>query len=176
MIEMPKNGDIAPYVPMVVCPRPFTMEGRTMKRLTPGMSIADMMREFDLNPETLPARVFLDDCLIEKAYWHRVRPKANHIVSVRVIPEGGGGRGKDVLRIVAMIGVVALAVAAPYIAPGGWGLLTSVGGELVPSLLGGLVSSGIGMVGVLAVNGPVPVPLPRRNVLQSIENNGEATA
>ncbi len=151
----------ATTVPIVVCPRPFTMEGRTMKRLRPGMSITEMLLEFDLNPETLPARVFIDDCLIEKAYWHRVKPKANHLVAVRVIPEGGG-QGKDVLRIVAMVGVIALAIAAPYLAPVGWGL--------VGSLSGALLTSTVGIVGALAVNGPIPFPLPMRSVSVPMED------
>jgi len=152
-------------VPMVVCPRPFTMEGRQMKRLRPGMSIADMLVAFDLNPETLPARVFIDDCLVEKAYWHCVKPKANHLVSVRVIPEGGGGQGKDVLRIVAIIGVMALAVAAPY----ALGLTAYAGGVLVPTWAGSLVTAGFGLLGTLAVTGPIPAPLPRRILPQPSE-------
>lgn len=155
-----KTGPTA-YVPMIVCPRPFTMEGRTQKRMRPGMSIADMLMEFDLNPETLPARVFIDDCLVEKYYWHCVKPKANHLVSVRVIPEGGG-QGKDVLRIVAMVGVIALAIAAPYLAPVGWGL--------VGASSGALLTATVGIVGALAVNGPIPSPLPRRSVFLPMEN------
>ncbi len=132
------------YVPMIVCPRPFTLEGRTQKRMRPGMSIADMMLEFDLNPETLPARVFLDDCLIEKAYWHLVKPKANHTVSVRVIPQGGNNQSKDILRIVAMVGVLGLALFAPYAAPVGWGL--------VGSWTGAALSATVGIVGSMRVN------------------------
>lgn len=138
-------------VPIIVCPRPFTMEGRQRKRLRPGMSIADMLMEFDLNPETLPARVFLDDCLVEKSYWHCVKPKANHLVSVRVIPEGGG-QGKDVLRIVAMVGVIALAIAAPYIAG-------ALGSTLLSTGIGAsLLTASVGIVGSLAVSALIPPP------------------
>lgn len=162
MPELVEHARPIPHVPMVVCPKPFSMEGRTVKRLRPGMSIADMMLEFDLNPETLPARVFLDDCLVEKAYWHCVKPKANHLVSVRVIPEGGGGQSKDILRIVAMVGVLALAVAAPY----GLGLTAIAEGVLVPTWAGSLVTAGIGLAGTLAVTGPIPPALPRRTFQQ----------
>ncbi len=142
------------HVPMIVCPRPFTMEGRQTKRMRPGLSIAEMMAEFDLNPDTIPARVFLDDCLIDRAYWHRVKPKANHVVSVRVIPEGGDGQGKDVLRIVAMIGVVALAIAAPYIAG-------ALGSTLLSAGIGAsLLTAGVGIVGSLAVGALIPPPTP----------------
>lgn len=143
--------DTLATVPMIVCPRPFTMEGRTQKRMRPGMTIADMLMEFDLNPETLPARVFLDDCLVEKAYWHCVKPKANHLVSVRVIPEGDG-QGKDVLRIVAMVGVIALAIAAPYIAG-------ALGSTLLSTGIGAsLLTASVGIVGSLAVSALIPPP------------------
>lgn len=154
----------APYVPMIVCPRPFTMEGRTTKQMRPGMTIADMLMEFDLNPETLPARVFIDDCLVEKSYWHCVKPKANHLVSVRVIPEGGG-QGKDVLRIVAMVGVIALAMAAPWAAGLAGSTLLSTG-----TVGGALLTASVGIVGSLAVTGPIPTPLPCRPFPQLIED------
>jgi len=167
MTEITKNGEGAPHVPMVVCPRPFTLEGRQVRSFAPGESIADLMRHFDLDPATVPARVFLDDQLIESAYWHRVRPKAGHLVSVRVIPEGGG-QGKDVLRIVAMIGVVALAIAAPYLAPVGWGLVGSASGAWL--------TAGVGIVGSLVTAGPIPSPLPRRLAPQLIEESKQVTA
>ncbi len=135
------------YVPMIVCPKPFTMEGRTQKRMRPGMTIADMLWEFDLNPDTLPARVLIDDCVVEKAYWHVVKPKAHHLISVRVIPEGGGNQGKDILRIVAMVGVLALAIFAPYAAGAlGYGLLGA------GTLGGSLLTAGVGIVGSMGPN------------------------
>lgn len=152
---MIEKTDAAQHIPIVVCPRPFTMEGRQMKRLRSGMSIADMLVEFDLNPETLPARVFIDDCLVEKAYWHCVKPKANHLVSVRVIPEGGQ-QGKDVLRIVAMVGVIALAIAAPWAAGLAGSTLLSSG-----TLGGALLTAGVGIVGSLATSSVIPFHLPR---------------
>lgn len=146
---------LTPHVPMIVCPRPFSLEGRQTKQLRPGMSIADMLWEFDLNPETLPARVFIDDCLVEKAYWHCVKPKANHLVSVRVIPEGGNNQSKDILRIVAMVGVLALAIAAPYAAGAlGYGLLSA------GTLGGSLLTAGIGIAGSLAVSALIPPATP----------------
>ena len=141
------------YVPMIVCPRPFTMEGRTTKQMRPGMTIADMLWEFDLNPDTLPARVLIDDCVIEKAYWHVVKPKAHHLVSVRVIPEGGGSQSKDILRIVAMVGVLALAIWAPPMLLGLSGAAAS------------FASAAIGIAGSLATAGPIPAALPHQPLL-----------
>ncbi len=142
-----------PDVPMIVCPRPFTLEGRTQKRMRPGMTIADMLLEFDLNPDTLPARVLIDDCVVEKAYWHVVKPKAHHLVSVRVIPEGGSSQGKDILRIVAMVGILALAIFVP----------PAIG---LTGAAAYFATAAIGIAGNLAMSGPVPAPLPRRTIHQ----------
>jgi hypothetical protein len=136
---------------MIVCPRPFTLDGRTARTFTPGLTIADLLREFSYDPDTLPARVFLDDQLIEKAYWHRIRPKAGHLVSVRVIPQGGGNQSKDILRIVAMVGILALAIFVP----------PAIGLAGPMALFAG---AAIGIVGNLALSGPIPNPLPRRSV------------
>ncbi len=160
-----------PHVPMIVCPKPFSLDGRTVKQLRPGMSITDMLWEFDLNPDTLPARVLIDDCVVEKAYWHRVRPKANHLVSVRVIPEGGGNQGKDILRIVAMVGVLAMAIAAPWAAGLAGATLLSTG-----TVGGALLTAGIGIAGSLAMSGPVPAPLPRRIPPQQIKGHRKEAA
>lgn len=125
-----------------------------MRSFAPGESIAQLMRHCGLDPLRIPARVFLDDQLIESAYWHLVKPKAGHLVSVRVIPEGGNGQGKDVLRIVAMIGVVALAIAAPWLA----GL---AGATILSSGVGAaLLTAGVGIVGSLAVGALIPPPTP----------------
>lgn len=135
------------YVPMIVCPRPFTLEGRTTKQMRPGMTIADMLWEFDLNPDALPARVLIDDCVIEKAYWHVVKPKAHHLVSVRVIPEGGGGQSKDILRIVAMVGILALAIFVP----------PAIG---LVGATAAFASAAIGIAGSLAVSALIPPATP----------------
>jgi hypothetical protein len=129
-------------VPVVVCPRPFTLEGRMARRIPAGKTIADILREFDLDPDRIPARVFLDDCLIENAYWHRVRPKAGHALSVRVIP-ADSGNSKDILRIVAMIGVLALAIFVP----------PAIG---LAGPLAAFASAGIGIIGSLAISALIP--------------------
>ena len=129
-------------VPVVVCPRPFSLIGRQQRRIPVGQSLADIMRQFDLDPDRIPARVFIDDCLIEKAYWTRIRPKANHMVSVRVIP-AESGQSKDIMRIVAMIGILALAIFVPP-------ALGLVGP------MAAFASAGIGLIGSLAVSALIP--------------------
>ncbi len=135
------------HIPMVVCPNPFTLEGRQAKTFSYGMSIRELICSFDLDPDTVPMRVCLDDRYIDQAHWHRVRPKPGHLVSVRVIPGQGGG-SKDILRIVAMVGVLALAFAAPSLAPVGWGL--------VGAWTGAALTATVGIAGALALNALIP--------------------
>lgn len=147
-------------VRVVACPHPFSVE-RIERQVSAGRSVAAILREIGLDHDPIHARVFLDDQLVPKAYWERVRPKPGHALTVRVVPTGGGGGGKDLLRIVAVLAVAALAIAAPYLAPESWGLVTAQGGL---TLLGRGVAAGIGLAGAFAVGAHIPPPLPRRQL------------
>lgn len=129
-----------------------------IKEIPYGQRINEIIDDLDLESEALQARVLVDDHVVEKAYWHRVKPKAGHRLTVRVLPQGGGGQGKDgALRMVAMMGVMAAAslaafavgIVAPY-------LLPSVLMGMVPLLQAGTMVVGIyaGSVGVLALISP----------------------
>lgn len=155
-------------VTLMACPRPFSSK-RIECAMPEGSTIAAMLRAIGLNPDPLFARVFIDDRLILKAEWEYATPKANQLVTVRVIPTGGGG-GKDALRIVAMIGVVAAAVftaggalagAAGLIGGGSaWAGATAAGfgvGGLGSTLAGVAVS----IAGSLAVNALIPPAKPK---------------
>lgn len=63
---------------------------------------------------------------------------------------GGGDGGKDAMRIVAMVGVLALAIAAPYLAP-----------VLLAGWVGVAATAAISIVGSLAVTARIPRGLPR---------------
>lgn len=71
--------------------------------------------------------------------------------------------------MVAMLGVIALAFAAPYLAPalaglalggGAWAGATALVG--FGTLGGTLLTAGVGIAGMLAVTARIPTPLPRR--------------
>ncbi|MCL5884898.1 MAG: host specificity factor TipJ family phage tail protein [Deltaproteobacteria bacterium] len=68
------------------------------------------------------------------------------------VPKGGGG-GKNPWAIVAMIAVVVISIAAPYLAPAGWGTLTAAGGV---SMTGAMLSAGVMIAGGLIVNSVFP--------------------
>lgn len=138
--------------------RPLSSD-RLETSFQPGVTIADMLNECGMDADLVAARVCIDDRVIESAVWEHVRPQAGQLVTVRVIPQGGGGQSKDVLRIVAMVGVIALAIAAPYLAGVAGAAAFGVG-----TMGGAFLTAGIGIAGSLAMNGTIPQPLPRRSL------------
>lgn len=135
-----------------------------------GLPIGDLLRGIGLNPDPIFARVFIDGQLIPKAEWEWAVPQAGQLVTVRVVPTGGQGGGKDALRIVAMIGVIAAAMFAPAAlgALGVGGLTTSTGALTFQAAL---VSATVSIVGSLAVNALIPPTKPKMNDLSGLGNN-----
>lgn len=103
--------------------------------------------------------VFVKDELIPPQWWGRIRLKQGELLRVEVIPRGGGGSGKMILRIVAVIAIAVFAyVAAPFIVGG----LVS-GGFLAAgasTLATGIIAAGITLVGTLALNALIPIKGP----------------
>lgn len=145
-------------VRMIARRRPLSSD-RLEASFEAGKTVAEMLNECGMDADVVAARVCIDDRVIESAVWEHVRPQAGQLVTVRVVPQGSGGQTKDVLRIVAMVGVVAAALLAPY-AAGALGY-AALG---VGTLGGSLLTAGIGIAGSLAMNGPIPQPLPRRSM------------
>lgn len=150
----------ADTVRVLARPHPFS-EARIERRLPAGRTVGDHLRAIGLNPDRIFARVFINDRLIPSAEWEYARPTAGEFVTVRVIPTGGdgGGGGKDALRVVAMIAVVA---AAAWVSGGASGLMTGMfaGGTVGAAVAGAAVGIGLS----LAMNAHIPAPLPRRTV------------
>ncbi len=151
----------------------FIEHGRIDRYLAPGLTVSEHMRRLGWDPKTLHARVSIDGRFVDEAQWEYTLPRAGQAVVMRCIPGaggggGGGGGGKQALQIVAILGVVALALAAPELlllsaealfAEGYVGAAALFG----PGTLGGLfLSAGIGIGGMLAANANIPTPLPRR--------------
>ena len=129
--------------------------------------MAQHIADLGWDPATLNARVSIDGRVIERAQWQFVMPRAGASIVIRRIVTGGGGGGgggKSTVTIVAMLAVVALAVAAPYLAPlianaafgmgAGVVVATTVGTGIGATLL----TAGIGIGGMLAVNALIPPP------------------
>lgn len=120
-----------------------------------GLPVADLLRHLGLDPEPIFARVFIDGQPVPKAQWEWAVPSAGQVVTIRVIPTGGEGGGKDILRAVAMIGIVIASIFAPYL----WGL--------VGSGYGAALTATLAIGGSLAVNALIPPARPKLQDLSS---------
>lgn len=149
---------IAP-VRVIARKRPFSSD-LVERSFEPGVTLNTILSGCGLDPDVVPARVCIDGDVIEDAYWETTVPAAGQLVTVRVVPQGGNNQSKDILRIVAMVGVLALAIVAPYAAGAlGYGLLGA------GTLGGSFLMAGIGLAGSLAISGHIPTTLPRRLVV-----------
>ena len=120
------------------------------------------------------AIVFVRGELIPREVWTRYKPKPNVLVEVRAfsIPRGGGGDGgKNPLRTILTIAVVAFAAwAGPALAGsliGTQGVATLATSNLI-SITGGILTGAIGAAGLLAVNAIAPIRPPRLAELSGI--------
>lgn len=145
---------------LIACPSVFSFEHERIDVCRPaGGSVADLLRSIGWIPGTLHALVTIDGELVREAEWEWKIPRAQQSLFVRAIPQGGNGQGKDTIRLVAMIGVIAAAIAAPY-ALAGLGVtgLTIAGGGLTP--LGGFVAASASLAMPLGINTLLP-PRPK---------------
>lgn len=147
---------------MIACPHILSTEKDRIDRYVPeGGTVADHLRVLGWIPDSLNARVFIDGEYIEQARWEYAAPRAGQSVIVRAVPMGGGGggQGKDAMRIVAMIAVVvASVVTQQYWAIGALGMSVA--------MTGAIAGAAVSIVGTLVINGLIPVPLPRRPLPQ----------
>ena len=112
-------------------------------------------------------RLFVDDRLIARENWSTTVPVAGSLIALRVLPTGGGG-GKNVLRGVMMVAVLALAVYAPFAASG-------LMGANIGAFGGGLIAAGVGLGGMLAVNALIPPTTPSYSQSDTVNYNQNAT-
>lgn len=115
---------------------------------TPGLSVRQLLLKSGIDP-IQPIYVVLDDKLLTVEQWDTVYPEEGQILNVQATIQGGDGDGgSNPGQIIAMVAVIAIAIAAPYMAPASWGLLTASGAV---SLTGALVTAGIMVAGSLIV-------------------------
>ena len=101
---------------LIACPRPFSAE-RIDRTIGAGGTVADIIDGLALDPILLAhAHVWLSDgdmaldpVMVPRDHWSMVRPKPGTIITLRVAPGKGGGGGKNPLRTVLTIAVVAAA-------------------------------------------------------------------
>jgi hypothetical protein len=120
----------AKLIPVSTIPHPFKQE-RVTHHVVSGLTLQQMLMAIQPNPLLREhAIIYIGEHFIEKKYWHLIKPKINSIVSIKIIPKGGG-----FARIFAFAAVAVLAVVASvFLGPLG-GLAVSVIGSLAVNLL-----------------------------------------
>ena len=150
-------------VNIVGVPSPFASDALHAEA-PEGLTVAEMVLGRP-GPVDLPYGlvVFIDDRQVPQAALHLVRPKAGTTVTVRAVPQdggGGGGEGKSTLRTVLTIAVIAAAlIIGPYVGAALFGVpaTTAVVGAVTAGQIGTAL---VGTAGLLAVNAIAPPRVP----------------
>lgn len=138
-----------------VAPHPFALERATHRR-SAGPTVAALLADVQPDPVLRRcAHVLLDGHMLAPADWGRITPKAGTTLTVRMVPQGGGG--KNPLRTVLSIAVLA---ASPVIAGS---LATALGatGSILGISTARLIAGGVNLLGRLALNAIAPPPQAR---------------
>ena len=130
-----------------------------------GMTLEDMLVAVQPDPVLRRhAHIFVEDRLVSRNFWHLVRPKAGALVTIKLVPMGGG---KNPLNIILSIAVVALAftfagpLGGALVGPAG---LTIGATTITAAQIGGAV---ILAGGFMLVNAIAPIKPP------SLSSQGE---
>ena len=94
------------------CPHPF--DGRRIDYVVPaGLTIAEIVELIQPDPLLRAHGVaFIGEHAVPRDRWHRVRPKPGALLSIRLLPSGGGGL-RIGLMIVVAVAAIALTIATP---------------------------------------------------------------
>lgn len=143
--------------PVLVNARTVPLNGEPVSCSLPaGGTIAEMLQAAGIEAHPW-LNVSLAGVLVPPPAWIRVRPKPGAIITVAAVPRGGGGGDSNKgLRTIATIAIIAAAAAAPGLIAGWAGV---AGGFSATGAA--LISSGVGLAGMLAVSALIP-PAKRR--------------
>lgn len=136
---------------LVVRPLPHTPEGQslTFAHFLPGETLGQYVERNQIVLPRSAFKVWHNARPVPMNLWDRLIPRTGDQILIKAIAQGGGGGGGKVLRTVAML---ALVIAAPYVAPA----LGFATGTLAASLITGAVMIG----GSLLINALLPPPKP----------------
>jgi len=151
---------------VVAAPHPFKVQ-RVDMVVADNNSLGDILAL--AQPDTVlrrHAHIVLNDKIIPRSEWEAVYPKMNDLVTIRVVPMGGGGGGKNPLRTIMTVAIIAAAFIAPYAINAYLGTLGTIGGMTSASgfaltAFGTAVVKGAVMgIGMLAMNALAPPKTP----------------
>jgi hypothetical protein len=116
-----------------------------------GVSVAEIVRGVCPHVSLHSSlHVYIDGVYIRPDRWAWTYPNGGAVVSMRLVPQGGGG-GKDPLRTVLTLAVMAAAFMAP-----GAAVFLGLPPAFAAGVGGALITAGVGYVGMLAVNSIAP--------------------
>lgn len=155
-IHAPETSVIAPaaQLEIVAAAHPFRAAVDHLT-LPAGPTLAEMLEIVQPDPVLrLHAVVFIGDHLIDARYYHAVRPKPGHRVTIRIVARGGDGGGKNTIKI---IGILAITIVATifgqyYVGP----LVASSYGAAAGAVAGAVTTAAITVAGAYALNALVP--------------------
>ena len=155
---------------------PFSGRVHTMA-LTQGLSCAEIVAKVP----HIHTRRFLQEgvfCIngepVPRGMWHLVRPKAREdlCVTLHMPIHGGGGAGKDALRLVATIAllIVATAISGGALGPQGLGVLGSsfAAGTIGAQVLAGAITLGGALLLGAFVKPPAAAPEAKRGAQEEV--------
>lgn len=147
-----------PAVPVVVRQNPFDSR-RVEIDLRDGLSIQEIVDGCEFPAELRPlVHAFVDDIEVPRSQWRNARPKAGTAVYVCVLPQGGGGDGKNPLAAILTLVVAVAAIAfAPVVGAAllGANAGIAIGATTLGTIVGGLV---INLVGALVIGALIKPP------------------
>lgn len=145
-----EQGQISAQPSLVVHPHALVGDGRVavVETFLERETLGAYVKRTGVIVPAGPVIVWHNGVRVPDALWRRLIPRAGDQVVIRARVLGGGGGGK-ILRTVAMI---ALVIAAPYVAPA----LGFAAGTLGASL----VTAGVMIGGTLLINALLPPPMP----------------
>lgn len=147
---VPRDTQLPPDLLRVsACSHPFK-SARTDYTLPVGLTVSQIIESVQVDPILRQhGIVFIGDELVPRDFWHLVKPKHNSIISIKLLPTGGGA-----LRLVATIAIAAIAIAATVaLGPAGFAIMGAGGAALV--------GAGITIGGGLLLNLLLPPPVPK---------------
>jgi hypothetical protein len=116
-----------------------------------GNSIYNIFEAKLLNPDTLNARVYVNDIVIQKKCWRGYIPRKKDIVIIKIFPQGGNNEDPNKeIRTLALITITAVAIGTGqwWVASGLWG----------GAFVGGAIAAGISIGGTALINSVIPIP------------------
>jgi hypothetical protein len=115
------DREVAGSVRVLAMKSPFSF-ARTETFVAEGKTLASILADLELE-DWKDALVSIDGHPVPPNMWQFVRPRADHLVCIRVVPRGGGSSGdKGWLQVAAgiiliVVGVVLLLYGLPFAVP-----------------------------------------------------------